>query len=101
MDKSTHRLSLYQPAYYRIEVVGHLDAKRATSFEGFTLANEFGGDGTPITIIMGEVLDQAMLHGLLTRIRDLGMPLLSVTHIEYHPTKKPGEKHLHKLLNTE
>ena len=82
MDKSTRRLSLHQPAYYQIEVVGHLDVKRATWFEGLTLANEFGEDGTPITIMTGEVLDQAMLHGLLTRIRDLGLPLLSVTRVE-------------------
>jgi hypothetical protein len=82
MTKDTHRLTLDQPAYYQIEVVGHLDAKRATWFEGLTLVNEFGEDDAPITVMTGEVLDQAVLHGLLTRIRDLGLPLLSVTRVE-------------------
>lgn len=87
MDKSTRRLSLYQPAHYQIEVVGHLDIEKATWFKGLTLASAYGEDGAPITIMTGEVLDQAMLHGLLTRIRDLGMPLLSVTRVECHPLK--------------
>lgn len=82
MTKDTHRLTLDQPACYQIEVVGHLDAKRATWFEGLTLVNEFGEDDAPITVMTGEVLDQAVLHGLLTRIRDLGLPLLSVTRVE-------------------
>ena len=81
MNRDTRKLTLYQPAYYQIEVVGHLNVKRATWFEGLALANEFGEDDTPITIMTGEVLDQAMLHGLLTRIRDLGLPLLSVTRV--------------------
>jgi hypothetical protein len=82
MDKCTGKLSLCQPASYQIEVVGHLDVNKATWFEGLILANEFGEDGTPITIMTGEVQDQAALHGLLTVIRDLGLPLLSVDRIE-------------------
>ena len=85
MTQCTNRLSLCQPASYQIKVVGHLNRKKATWFEGLTLANEFGEDGTPITAITGEVLDQAMLHGLLTKIRDLGLPLLAVNRVL--PTK--------------
>lgn len=81
MGKYTRKLSLCQPAYYRIEVVGHLDIEKATWFAGLTMANEYGEDGTPITIITGEILDQAMLHGLLTVIRDLGLPLLAVNRV--------------------
>lgn len=82
MDKCTRRLGLCQPARYQIEVVGHLDTQKATWFAGLTLANGFGEDGTPVTVMTGEVLDQAMLHGLLTAIRDLGLPLLGVNRIE-------------------
>jgi len=81
MDKCTRKLSLCQRASYQIEVVGHLDVNKATWFEGLTLANEFGEDGTPITTMTGEVLDQAALHGLLTVIRDLGLPLLAINRI--------------------
>jgi hypothetical protein len=81
MDKCTRKLSLCQPASYQIEVVGHLDVNKATWFEGLTLACGYGEDGTPITSITGEVLDQAALHGLLTVIRDLGLPLLAVNRI--------------------
>ncbi len=81
MNKSTHKLSLDQPAYYHIKVVGHLNSKKATWFEGLSITNEYGEHNVPITSIVGEVLDQAMLHGLLTRIRDLGLPLLAVNRI--------------------
>ena len=81
MDKCTRELGLCQPARYQIEVVGHLDIKKATWFEGLTLVNDYGEDGNPITVITGQVLDQAMLHGLITVIRDLGLPLLAVNRI--------------------
>jgi len=81
VDKCTRKLSLCQPASYQIEVVGHLDVNKATWFEGMTLAVGYGEDGTPITIITGEVTDQSALHGLLTVIRDLGLPLLAVNRI--------------------
>jgi hypothetical protein len=82
MDKCTRRLGLCQAALYQIEVVGHLDIEKATWFEGLSLACGYGEDGTPITSMTGEVLDQAALHGLLTVIRDLGLPLLAVSRVE-------------------
>ncbi len=82
MDKCTRKLGLCQRARYQIEVVGHLRRDKATWFEGLTLSNEYDDDGIPITVMTGEVLDQAMLHGLLTVIRDLGLPLLAVTRIK-------------------
>jgi hypothetical protein len=82
MDECIQRLRLWQPASYRIEVVGHLNIQKATWFEGLVVTNDYDDNGTPVTIISGEVTDQAMLHGLLTCIRDLGLPLLAVNRIE-------------------
>jgi hypothetical protein len=64
---------LSHEAYYRIEVKGRLDARRAAYFEGLDVA---AAEGT--TTISGLVADQAALHGLLAKVRDLGLPLLSV-----------------------
>jgi hypothetical protein len=66
---------------YEIRVRGHLSDKRAAWFDGLTIQNLPNGD----SLISGPVPDQAALHGLLIRIRDLGLPLLSVVQIE------PGE----------
>jgi hypothetical protein len=63
---------------YEIRVKGHLGPRWAARFDGMTLTRD--GDGT--TVIHGPVVDQAALHGLLARIRDLGIPLLSVTRVE-------------------
>jgi hypothetical protein len=66
---------------YEIRVKGHLDPRWAARFDGMTLTRD--GDGT--TVIDGPVVDQAALHGLLARVRDLGIPLLSVTRVEPDP----------------
>jgi len=62
--------------WYRIRIKGHLAARWATRFDGMTLTAQEDGS----TLIQGLVVDQAALHGLLSQIRDIGMPLLSVTH---------------------
>jgi hypothetical protein len=82
MDQNKQRPSLWRPARYRIEVAGHLNIQKATWFEGLIVTNDLDEAGTPVAIITGEVADQAMLHGLLTRIRDLGLPLLSVNRVD-------------------
>ena len=66
------------PRQYEIRVKGHVDALWAAWFDGLSLTPKC--DGT--TVIHGPVADQAALHGLLRRVRDLGVPLLSVTQIE-------------------
>jgi hypothetical protein len=63
---------------YEIRLAGHLDAHWATWFDGLAVSHH--GDGT--TIICGSVADQSALHGLLQRVRDLGLPLVSVTRVE-------------------
>jgi hypothetical protein len=59
---------------YEFRLKGQLDERWADRFEGMTITLEDNGD----TLLSGPVVDQAALHGLLKRIRDLGMPLLSV-----------------------
>lgn len=65
------------PGPYEIRIKGHLDNRRAAWFEGMALTLEENGD----TLLTGLVIDQAALYGLLRRVRDLGMPLISVTRI--------------------
>jgi len=59
---------------YEIRVKGHLNARWADWFDGLTLTQE--SDGT--TVLSGSVMDQAALHGLLGKVRDLGLPLIAV-----------------------
>ncbi|MGZ3356151.1 MAG: hypothetical protein ACXVBO_15025 [Isosphaeraceae bacterium] len=69
-----------QPTAFQIRIAGQLDSKWADWFEGLTITLD-GGD----TLITGPVVDQAALHGLLKRVRDLGMPLVSVGPVEPGP----------------
>jgi hypothetical protein len=62
---------------YEIRLAGHLDARWATQFDGLALRLEVDG----VTVLYGPVADQAALHGLLQRVRDLGIPLLSVSQL--------------------
>ena len=62
---------------YQVRLTGHLGSDWADWFEGLTVTAD-GGD----TLITGPVADQAALHGLLRRVRDLGLPLVSVTPID-------------------
>lgn len=68
----------HEPGPYEIRLQGHLDARWAAWFDGLSLTHE--SDGT--TIIRGPVVDQAALHGLLTKVRDLGLPLIAVIQID-------------------
>ena len=68
----------HNPGSYEIRVKGHLDSRWGPWFDGMGLTQQ--SDGT--TLIHGHVVDQAALHGLLQRIRDTGLPLVSVTQVE-------------------
>ena len=63
---------------YEIRIQGHIDRRWAARFDGLPMRQEV--DGT--TVLAGVIADQAALHGLLERIRDLGLPLVSVTRID-------------------
>jgi len=63
---------------YVICIKGHLDGRWAAFFDGLSLVNE--PDGT--TTLQGLVVDQAALHGLLQKLRDVGVPLISLTQVQ-------------------
>jgi len=66
-----------RPSRYEIRISGRLDARWEEWFDGLTITVDDGD-----TLITGQVVDQAALHGLLRRVRDLGLPLVSVTRGE-------------------
>jgi hypothetical protein len=67
-----------QPTIYQIRLKGQLDAEWTDWFEGLTITLEADGD----TLLTGPVVDQAALHGVLKKVRDLGIPLVSVSPVE-------------------
>ncbi len=67
----------YEPGLYEIRIKGHLNGRWADWFGGLVITLEENGD----TRLTGPVVDQAALHSLLRKVRDLGMPLLSVNRV--------------------
>jgi hypothetical protein len=87
---------LESPLRYEIRVQGHLHSRWAAWFDGLDLDQESGG----VTVIHGPVVDQAALHGLLHKLRDVGLPLLSVSQVDrpdvpttapHRPTTSPED----------
>jgi hypothetical protein len=73
-----------EPTAYHIRIKGHLGAQWSDWFEGLTITLEEHGD----TLLSGPVADQAALHGLIKKVRDLGMPLISIMCVE--PDQAPA-----------
>ncbi len=103
-DKQTFDEKNNQPQCYEIRLKGHLDDRWAEWFEGLTITLEEDGD----TLLTGPVIDQAALHGLLKKVRDLGLPLLSVSPVEPGPSNTlplrglrdwPGGSVRHQIVN--
>jgi hypothetical protein len=80
-----------QTGWYRIRLHGRLDTRWSEWLDGMEIT--YDNDGT--TVLSGPVVDQSALHGLLARLRDLGLPLISLTRIEptqahqYHQPQHP------------
>jgi hypothetical protein len=75
-----------QPMVYQTRIRGHLGSQWTDWFEGLTITLEDNGD----TLLTGPVIDQAALHGLLKKVRDLGLPLVSVSPVEPGPPTTLG-----------
>ncbi|MCL6571872.1 MAG: hypothetical protein K6T88_09350 [Bacillus sp. (in: Bacteria)] len=91
-----------EPGLYEIRLKGHLDHRWTDRFEGMIFTHE--SDGT--TILSGPVVDQAALHGLLRKVRDLGLTLISIIQADPKQTNGPDvntetkDNHSKKEANT-
>jgi hypothetical protein len=81
-SESNHLTDQDRPTVYQIRVKGHLGMRWDDWFDRMTLTTEANGD----TLLTGPVVDQAALHGLLKKVRDLGLPLLAIVRVD------PGEE---------
>ena len=77
-----------QPMIYQIRIKGHLGSQWTDWFEGLTITLEEDGD----TLFTGPVIDQSALHGLLKKVRDLGMTLVSVNQVQCNETHSYSSK---------
>ncbi len=89
MSKSIDpEMDVSQPTLYEIRLKGHLGKEWIEWFEGMAITLDDSGE----TVLTGPIADQSALHGLLKKIRDLGMPLLSVTCVETGSLLSPAKK---------
>lgn len=95
-NKRNSKTDSTPPLVYQIRIKGHLSQQWMDWFEGLTITLEDDGD----TLLTGPLVDQAALYGLLKKVRDLALPLVSVNPVETHPYRsKEGDKrneHKHK-----
>jgi hypothetical protein len=76
-DEQRSKLAVDRPVIYEIRINGHLSPQWLDWFDGLTITLEEDGN----TLLSGPVIDQAALHGILKKVRNLGMPLLSVNSV--------------------
>lgn len=75
----------HAPGRYEIRIQGHLDDKWAGWLDGLTISREANGE----TLLTSPAVDQAALHGLLRKVRDLGLPLISVIRVDPKQANEP------------
>ena len=87
MSETETATSAYdEPGLYEMRIKGHLDNQWTDWFDGLTITREENGE----TRLTGHGIDQAALHGLLRKVRDLGLPLIAVMRIEPKPAAGPA-----------
>lgn len=84
-----------EPGLYEIRIKGHLDNRWSNWFAGLTLTREVNG----ATLLTGPLVDQAALYGLLRKVRDLGLPLLSVNRVEPGEADASDVKHRSNIVH--
>ena len=87
-EQDDHRTDPNQPPIYQIRIKGHLGPQWKDWFDGMTMTLDENGE----TVLTGPVADQPALHGLLKKVRDLGLPLLSVNRIDPEAGGASGSK---------
>jgi hypothetical protein len=89
MSNALHsHMDSIQTTIYHIRIKGHLGHQWTDWFDGLTITLDENGD----TLLTGPIIDQAALHGLLKKVRDLGMPLLSVNRVKPAQIEAPDTK---------
>lgn len=87
-DSHSQKTVSGRPTVYQIRIEGHLNRHWTDCFDGLTITLEEDGE----TLITGPVVDQAALYGLLRKVRDLGLPLLSVNRVDPGQSDVPDGK---------
>ena len=82
MEKYPPGVSMFEPATYRICIVGMLDKKYSDYYGGMTIEHDIVLDQYPVSILTGRMVDQAALIGVINSLYDIGCPLLSVECVE-------------------
>ena len=84
MGQQRRKLTMYTPAIFRIRVQGVLDESWSNYFSSHDMSVEEDETGSPLTIFTSEPIDQSALAGLIGHLNVLGLPLMSVEHIQHH-----------------
>ncbi len=77
-DEMEQAITVDQPGIYRIKIQGRLNSENVHRFDEMAASVESNTAGYPVTTLTGQISDQAALHGIIARIRDLGLPLILV-----------------------
>jgi hypothetical protein len=75
---------------YTFQLAGHLDRRWEAAFDGFTIIHTVAPDHRPVTLLTGPVPDQAALYGVISRLRDIGVTLISVQPVDPSAADTPA-----------
>ena len=87
-EKSQFLSYTNQPSYYEIQILGEIDGRWSTWFNDLTISLTHTSDQSPITTLMGPVVDQAALRGILCKLWDLNLTLISAVQLDERSTRE-------------